>query len=170
MTDTDSNIQEPVTESPMKTAAAAKTATGSGGPRSSQVGSKREGAKWGCGRTVVVADDEDIVRHLIQEVLQHDGFRVLPCESTEVALALCSCGDLEIDVLLADYHIGRHSGLWLARRALEHVPDLRIVLMSGDLTVRSRVRAAEIPAVGEVLVKPFGVRTLRRAVREALEG
>lgn len=154
----------------MKSAAAVRGATGSGGPDRGRMRSKTGDAKWGRGRTVIVADDEDIVRHLIQEVLQHDGFKVLPCESEEVALALCACEDLQIDALLADYHIGRRSGLWLARRALEQLPDLRILLMSGDLTVRSRVRAADLPAVRNVLIKPFGVRTLRRTVREALEG
>lgn len=131
--------------------------------------SKRtRGEKWGRGRTIVVADDEDIVRHLIQEVLQHDGFRVLPTEDEEVTLALCACEDRPIHALIADYHLGRHTGVWLARRVLERLPDLRIVLMSGDLTVRSRIKSADMPAIRGVLMKPFGVRTLRRALREAL--
>lgn len=150
-------------------ASPARGSSRSGGSKDPSSLPGRSGEKWGRGRTIIVADDEDIVRHLIQEVLQHDGFKVLPTENEEVTLALCACETLPIHALIADYHLGRHSGLWLARRVLEQLPDLRIVLMSGDLTVRSRVKSADIPAVRSVLIKPFGVRSLRRALREALD-
>lgn len=162
------DFQDPGPDPAASLAASADASTGSGGPQRAAPHSKGRTEKWGRGRSVIVADDEDIVRHLIQEVLQHDGFRVLPTENEDVTLALLACEDLPIGALIADYHLGRHSGLWLARRALEQQPDLRIVLMSGDLTVRSRVKSADLPAIRNVLIKPFGVRTLRRTLREAL--
>jgi len=85
----------------------------------------------GDGRTVVLADDDPMVRRYVQRSLESLGFRVLSAASGREALQRLREHD-EVSLLLTDMVMpGGMSGRELAEQARARHPRLRVVYMSG---------------------------------------
>ena len=116
--------------------------------------------------TVLVADDESGVRESVGRVLRHEGFRVIPAEDGDAALAALREGG--VDLLLADLRMPGLDGLELLRAAKLLTPEVEIVVLSGHGTVEEAVAAMKEGAY-DFLTKPFERAQLVRTVRQALE-
>ena len=81
--------------------------------------------------TVLVVDDEDLVRKLLSSALQRAGFQVLEASSGYSAMAIADGYPNEIDVLLTDVIMPGIPGPELALTLRGSRPNLRIILMSG---------------------------------------
>jgi two-component system, cell cycle sensor histidine kinase and response regulator CckA len=68
----------------------------------------------GAGTTILVAEDEPVVREVAREVLSREGYRVLEAESGERALEICRTHDGPIHLLLTDMVMPGMSGETLA--------------------------------------------------------
>jgi PAS domain S-box-containing protein len=111
--------------------------------------------------SVLLAEDEAIVRDLAVAVLERAGFRVQAAADGVEALDLFQRLG-EVDVLVTDMVMPRVGGRELAERVLEARPDTPIVYMSGY--------TEEAPVAGAAfLEKPFSKRALVRAVEAAVE-
>jgi PAS domain S-box-containing protein len=122
----------------------------------------------GRGEVILVAEDEDPVREVVQRVLQGHGFQVLAAGSMQEALAVAVPGQ-RIDLLLSDVVMPQGSGPELEEKLLEHRPGLRVLYMSGyadDLLQRRGPSAAP----RDLLAKPFTTLALLRRVVAALDG
>ena len=116
--------------------------------------------------TVLLCEDEDGVRHLVEHVLTTHGYRVLSAGAPMEALELAAgCG---IDLLVSDVIMPDLSGPELARRLDAVCPGVRTLFVSGYTaeTVRGRGR---LPADSAFLEKPFDQLSLLRAVRALLD-
>ena len=115
-------------------------------------------------RTVLVVDDEQVVRLVLQRFLSRVGWHVLEAETAEQALALLS-GTGVPDLVICDLNLPGLSGVALCRRVTEQYPSLasRFVLTSGDAASASRElhRAA---LACPILGKPFSLADLARLV------
>jgi len=116
--------------------------------------------------TVLVADDESGVRESVGRVLRHEGFRVIPAEDGDAALAALREGG--VDLLLADLRMPGLDGLELLRAAKLLTPEVEIVVLSGHGTVEEAVAAMKEGAY-DFLTKPFERAQLVHTVRQALE-
>lgn len=118
--------------------------------------------------TVLLAEDEDMVRKLANDVLVSYGYRVLGAESGDTALAVCERHKEPIDVLLTDIVMRGMSGPELANRVRKKRPDIKVIYMSGytDDTPFQRGAADEQTPF---IAKPFAPDELARKVREVLE-
>ncbi len=120
-------------------------------------------------KTVVLVDDEDLVRRLVSRVLEGEGYRVIPFTTAEDGLAVLSNGE-RVDLLLTDVTLPGMNGVELARRALEQRRDLKLICMSGsgeeDLVTDLLVRAAGATAF---LSKPFSTGELVETVNRILD-
>lgn len=83
------------------------------------------------GRTILLVDDEPLVRKATSRLLRSMGYTVLAAESGEVALALASQHLEEIDLVLTDVVMPEMNGLDLARELSRRSPSLKILFMSG---------------------------------------
>jgi two-component system, cell cycle sensor histidine kinase and response regulator CckA len=120
--------------------------------------------------TVLLAEDEPLVRELVVAVLERSGYRVLPAATGEEALALYERGADTIDVLVADMVMPGMGGRELAERVLAQRPDARVVLMSGyteDALVVGRDDLRQ-PVFPVFLKKPFAPRALLESVAESI--
>ncbi len=117
--------------------------------------------------TVLLAEDDELVRLLVREILRVNGYTVLEARDGREALALAEGHRGTIDLLLTDVVMPKMGGRELAERIHALRPDTRILYMSGytdDAIVRHGVLEEEIP----FLQKPFTAVRLSRKVREVL--
>ena len=84
-------------------------------------------------RVVLVAEDEALMRSLAIEFLTDAGFAVLEAHDGEDALGLLQTSH-RIDLLVSDVRMPRMDGYVLARAALDLVPGLKVILMTGYAT------------------------------------
>ena len=122
----------------------------------------------GGSETVLVVEDDDLVRELVTLILKRQGYTVLEVKQASQALALCQSQPLRIDLILTDLLMpGGVDGRELAEQATRIRPDIRVLLMSGYTT-----DALVLYGVAEgapFLQKPFTQQQLTGKVREVLD-
>ena len=118
----------------------------------------------GHGETILVAEDEDALRDVVQRVLTRNGYTVLAAASGREALALLQEHSGRIDLLLTDVVMPTISGPALGHWVKEMHGEVPIMFMSGypDDTLDTMGRARFY------LQKPFTADALLAMVREAL--
>jgi two-component system, cell cycle sensor histidine kinase and response regulator CckA len=127
-----------------------------------------DGLGAGRGETILVVEDEQGVRHVVERLLANSGYNVLSAASGHEALELVERNVQRIDLLLTDIVMPHMSGKELADTLMSTHPKLKTLYMSGytDEMV-SRTRALDN---GEDLVqKPFTGEELTARVRAALQ-
>ena len=113
--------------------------------------------------TVLVVDDEALIRMFAVDVLEDEGFDTIEAGDAEAALELLDMHP-EITVLFTDVNMpGPFDGLELARRVHARRADVQLIITSG----RMRPTTAEIPVDGQFVAKPYEGRALTRLVRAA---
>jgi PAS domain S-box-containing protein len=115
--------------------------------------------------TLLVVEDEPVVRALVVSILERSGYRVLVAGSAAEAVALAEGLDEPIDLLLTDLMMPVTNGQVLAEQLLKVRPALRVVLMSGY-----GAGLGPMPADGKFrfIAKPFGREELTALVAKVL--
>ena len=119
---------------------------------------------WGTG-TIMLVEDEDMVRAVAERALTRQGYTVLTAENGEVALDLLAKSGRP-DLLISDVVMPTMDGPTMVRLARETYPDLPVIFMSGYAEEQLR-KSIDIDAVA-FLPKPFSVRQLAEAARDVL--
>ncbi len=117
--------------------------------------------------TILVVEDEAMVRGFVREVLGRAGYQVLEAAHGQEALRWGQCYDGPIHLLLTDVVMPGMNGPQLAEELTVIRPDIRIRFMTGysdDIVTRQALQDAG----NALLQKPFSPDVLLRAVREAL--
>ncbi|MFP4058258.1 MAG: MEDS domain-containing protein [Candidatus Brocadiia bacterium] len=122
----------------------------------------------GHGETILLAEDDELVRDLAVNILQRGGYRVLPACDGEHAAQLFSRHRDEIHLVLADVVMPRRSGRELYRMIKSERPDLPVLFASGY--AGTALDETDLPeGEYEVLPKPFQPTALLQALRRHLE-
>ncbi|HEU5088250.1 MAG TPA: ATP-binding protein, partial [Roseiflexaceae bacterium] len=118
--------------------------------------------------TILLAEDEPLVRSLASRILRARGYQVLEAEDGASALQLASQHQGRIDVLLTDVIMpGGMSGPQLAEQLLNERPELRVLYMSG-YTDSALARHTAFDARQNMVQKPFTAADLAHHVWKAL--
>ncbi len=118
--------------------------------------------------TILVVEDEEIVRSLTREILESHGYVVLEAGSGTDALRFAEQHAGDIHLILTDVVMPQMSGRDLAERVATRRPGIKVLYMSGYTDYA--ISHAGIHDVGApYLQKPFTLESLTRKVREALE-
>jgi two-component system, cell cycle sensor histidine kinase and response regulator CckA len=139
-------------------------ATGAAEPAAAADGAAELGTE-----TVMLVEDDESVRNLVQTMLETKGYRVLAAAGADEAERLCTESSCPVDLLLTDVVMPEVNGRVLAERLSERSPSLRILFMSG-YSDEAVYRHGEISPNASFIEKPFTDRTLARKVREVLDG
>jgi CheY-like chemotaxis protein len=116
--------------------------------------------------TVLVVEDEELVREFTVELLSEFGYDVLAAANGREAMGFILDGGRKIDLLFTDIVMpGELDGFALAREARRHRPALPILYTSG-YTNRAAENAAD--ALGPLVAKPYRPEQLRTEIRRAL--
>jgi PAS domain S-box-containing protein len=118
--------------------------------------------------TVLVVEDEEVVRKLIDQALRKYGYEVLEAASGAEALQVCEAHRTRIPLMITDVVMPQMSGRELAARLRDRHPETRVLYMSG-YTDDAVVRHGLLDASMSFLQKPFTPGVLVRKVRETLD-
>ncbi len=112
--------------------------------------------------TILVVEDDDIVRMLIVDVLEELEFSVLEADDGESALEILGDQSKAIDLMMTDYGLPGMTGSELAGKARELRSTLPVLFASGY------AENIDVPAGMHVIGKPFSIDQLRDKVKGIL--
>src|SRR6202048_5329457 len=118
-------------------------------------------------RTVLVLDDDVLVRLPVVQLLRECGYRVLEAASSDEAIAILEKTAIPVDVVLSEIDIpGSMNGVGFAQWARSIRPELKILLAgTPERTVQN---AAELCGAGPMLKRPYEHRRRLDRVKRAL--
>lgn len=125
-------------------------------------------AERGTGRTVLVADDEPMVRGLVVRVLEAQGCRVLAADDGAAAVELLERGERP-DLIVTDVIMPRLNGRQLYDAAAARVPEVPVLFISGH-TGQDAVLQRLIPTGAPFLQKPFTPAALAERAAQLMAG
>ncbi len=118
--------------------------------------------------TILLVEDEDILRKLIKNALEMNGYTVIEARNSREALMMCERYPEAIHLMLTDVVMPQMSGRELAQRLAKLRPEIKVIYMSGyaeDVLFRQGVLDASIM----FLQKPFRQYELTAKVRKVLD-
>src|ERR1043165_9732666 len=121
-----------------------------------------------AGKTILVADDESHILHVVSLKLRNAGFRVLTARDGQEALEMAQ--QSHPDLLITDYHMPQLSGLELCQRlkqdsSTSNIPAIMLTARGYHLEPHD----TEQSGILRMLSKPFSPRHLLTTVNEVLE-
>lgn len=119
--------------------------------------------------TVMVVEDEEIVRNLATEVLETLGYSTLSAHDPDHALAISQSYEGPIHLLLTDVALPEMDGRSLYNRLAEERPEMKVLYVSGyteDFIVQQGVLDGGV----QFLAKPFTVDALATKIKDILDG
>ena len=118
--------------------------------------------------TILLAEDELLVREMISTILQRYGYHVLEAIDGQNALEVTRAHpQKEIDLLLTDIVMPKMNGLELVQQFRNLLPDSKVILMSGN-AADSTVKDLTSQHNTEFMSKPFLPLALTQRIEELL--
>jgi CheY-like chemotaxis protein len=115
--------------------------------------------------TVLLVEDELLLRWPTGEYLRDAGYRVIEATSAREAIAVLSSG-VRIDLVFSDVNLTKEmSGHALASWLAKNLPHVPMLLTSGDREALALVR---VGATRSVLAKPYELSDLGKRIQELL--
>lgn len=118
--------------------------------------------------TVLVVEDDELVRKLAYDILISHGYHVLTAQDPSEALAAAERYGTDIQILLTDIVLPQMNGRELYRRIAADRPRIRVLYMSGYSDSTAAHLDIPDPAL-HFLQKPFSVQILLQKIRALLE-
>jgi PAS domain S-box-containing protein len=117
--------------------------------------------------TILVVEDEGIVRRLTCQILRLNGYQVLEAANGGEAVSLCERHSGKIHLMITDVIMPQMSGYELAGRLACLRPQMKVLYMSGYIGDRAMHSCLESNV--DLIQKPFSPAALSQKVREVLE-
>ena len=115
--------------------------------------------------TILIVDDEALIRWSLSERLKGDGFQVVEAETGGAALERLRDG---VDLVLLDYRLPDTDGLTVLREIKKFDPDILVILLTSFVSVETAVEAMKLGAF-HYANKPFNLDEISATVQRALE-
>lgn len=118
--------------------------------------------------TILVVEDEDVVRNLSKDILKECGYTVIEARDGVEALELCDKGECRFDLLMTDVVMPRMGGRELVEKLSARLPEMRVLFTSG-YTDDAVLRHGVIKADTNFIHKPFTPEALANKIREIFD-
>lgn len=118
--------------------------------------------------TVLLVEDEEMVRELARRVFEQAGYRVIPAAGPGEALAWCETSEEPIHLLLTDVVMPNMNGSELARRIATVRPGIKVLFMSG-YTTETIAQSGVLDWGAGFIGKPFDPYKLLAKARAVLD-
>jgi len=126
---------------------------------------RRCGSPYGAMHTILIADDEPNIRKSLARVLSLEGYHVVQAKNGKEALE--EVRRSAVDLVLMDVLMPELDGLGALGSLREELPELPVVMMSGNASIESAVKATRLGAL-DFLEKPLSTDKLLITVSNAL--
>ncbi|QXI18124.1 response regulator [Pseudomonas hamedanensis] len=113
--------------------------------------------------TILVVEDDDIVRMLIVDVLEELEYTVVEADGSAQAQVILKNLDTRIDLMMTDVGLPDMDGRELAAEARKSRPELPVLFASGY------AESIDLPEGMDMIGKPFSIDQLRDKVKRILE-
>ena len=117
--------------------------------------------------TILVADDERLLRRALQRILERAGYQVLLAEDGEAALTLFQRNIEQIELVLLDINMPKRCGVETMRAIKALSPNTTVLLASGECQREVRQRCLDLTLDG-LVSKPFSRKELVAEVQRFL--
>lgn len=120
--------------------------------------------------SILLVEDEPVVRQIVTELLEQQGYTVYTAVNGEDALRLLESNEIprQVDLLLTDIVMPRLTGTALADKVRGRYPELKIIFMSGYAD-ESLVKQGTLEVGTAFIQKPFTLEVLARKIRQVLD-
>ena len=118
------------------------------------------------GATVLVVDNEPVMRTLVRRTLEAEDFHVEEATDGVSALALIQARDEPFNLVLTDLSMPGVDGRQVSETLARYRPSVAVLCMSGNPDAVPHIGPAENPV--RVMLKPFTADDLYHAVRDAI--
>jgi len=120
------------------------------------------------GATILLAEDDAIMRKLTRKMLEEHGFKVMEASDGQAALDAIAANHTRIDLTLTDVVMKRMNGPELVLRLMESHPEMKVLYMSGYTgeLVAEQGRQGGVRLLG----KPFSRAALLKTIDQVLSG
>jgi two-component system response regulator AtoC len=117
-------------------------------------------------KSVLIIEDEKIMRVSLADMLKAEGYTVLTAEDGASGILALSRG--EFSLVITDVRLPDVSGIGILKKAVQDNPSLPVIVMTAYGTIDDAVEAMRLGAF-DYITKPFAMEELLIVVRRALE-
>lgn len=117
--------------------------------------------------TILLVDDEENVRFGLARVMRNQPFEILTARTAADAMSFLQ--RYKIDLVVSDDKMPGMSGIDLLTWVAENSPDVVRIVLTGQATLESALRAINDARVHRFLIKPCDPVDLALTIRKALE-
>lgn len=118
-------------------------------------------------KTILLVDDEQAVRSIVQRILRRANYEVVEAEDGAAAIRIAESHPGAIDLVVTDMFMPGMMGPEMVRKLMVMRPGIRALFMSGYADKDS---TSGVPMGANFLGKPFSSQELAKAVEAALAG
>lgn len=115
---------------------------------------------------IIIADDDSAIRTVIARALVQEGYKVDTVSTAAMLWQKAMRG--EGDAIVTDVVLPDGDGIDILSRIHRHRPEVPVIVISGELTLQTAVRATDEGAF-EYIPKPFDLNDIIDAVNRAME-
>ncbi len=135
-------------------------------PKRKEAKTPAPSSEWSVGGSILLVEDEDMVRAVAERALTRAGYEVTACPGGEEGLAAISAGKA-FDMVVSDVVMPGMDGPAMVRAIRERLPDMPILFMSGYAEEQLR-KDIDIPDM-HFIAKPFSVAAIGDKVGAVLQ-
>ncbi len=120
--------------------------------------------------TILLVEDEELLRAGVQEMLEIQGFRVISAPNGQEALACLTSA--HIDLVVTDLVMPQMNGIDFVQQLRQIRPDVPVIVVSGstrNIMQRFGIDNIQVPGANASLSKPFKSIDLLAQIRQLLE-
>ncbi len=115
--------------------------------------------------SVLLIDDEEVIRDVISRLLEKNGYQVFSAEECDSGLRILH--DNPIDLVLLDLMLPGKSGLECLQEIFDIAPDISVVMISAYASIENAVQATKMGAF-DFVTKPFKNEELLNVIKNGL--
>lgn len=111
--------------------------------------------------SILVVDDELLIRDLLYDFFNQQGWDISIAENGEKALDILR--EKKIDLVLTDLRMPQMDGLSLSSEMRKDFPDVPVIIMTGYPSIDSAITALR-QRVADYIIKPFNINKLYKTI------
>ncbi|MEW6061038.1 MAG: PAS domain S-box protein [Bacteroidota bacterium] len=122
----------------------------------------------GGSETILIVEDEEMLRELLKQILESNGYTVFSTGDVDEALSLYTERHHQIALVISDIGLPKRSGFELLLQLKQVNPSIRLIFTSGFLEPQLRSKMLN-EGVQHFIEKPYDIKKVTQTVRAALD-